>query len=307
MNSLLFSFTLLASLASFSAQAQTPSFSIRDSLGRLASYKDKTGTHYLGYFCLERSKESDHKCLQSQFGRGEEQILGVDFMGNASDSLGSWTSVGPVFSTESGLSFYNAALQGKSKEAFLEVWQTVWTREGYNWSSTPAAVSKSSIEAFVGLLGGNPSEPASVTEPMTYKQIKKALKDNRWTFEPWDGYLDIDTDGSKLKFCLTIDADSHYSNEPNYEFKSMGGFGGSGYCFNENAHTLSYDADTQTFSGIGVDRNPISFSITKKNGLISIQIKMTAPPGSIYVKSDDHKRYYYYAEQKIDQMMIRKW
>ena len=130
-------------------------FNLTSPIGRVIAEKTHGHEHvYVGYFCLSKKFNPQGKmiCAKAQFGKGRDLSLGVDFLGNTSDYLGTWESFGPIFDVESGNSFYLKTLEDKSADDFKDIWKAVWNREGYNWSEHAVEIKKSKLDEFMNLV-----------------------------------------------------------------------------------------------------------------------------------------------------------
>jgi len=148
------------------APSATPAilFNLSSPIGRVISEKSHGKEHvYIGYFCLSHIVNAKGKsvCDQAQFGKGRDLLLGVDFLGNDSDTLGTWEAIGPVFDAQSGNAFYLKTLDGKNSDEFKDIWAAVWSREGFSWSEHPVEVKKSKLDDFLKQITGEQVEKGS--------------------------------------------------------------------------------------------------------------------------------------------------
>lgn len=267
---------------------QYPAFSKNDPLGGLVYSKYNGKNHYLGYFCLERQTPGDKKaqCVYSQFGIGNDLLLGVDPMGNEdSSNVGTWMSVGPVFNKQTSEAFYTESMNGPDQNAFRVIWQNIWARENYNWSQNPNEVSRSAMKDFLALFAPKteakekeevPQEESSeeTVNPRAFIRKLKRGGSSAWIFG--DGYKDqklyvstqtvynsrghyVSFFGSKKFITFSI-----YNRHHNWNalWNSR---------FEEEKGTLVYDKKTKSFKGQN-QSGIYLFKIKRKNGLTYIEV-----------------------------------
>lgn len=276
-----FILSILAIAASTVTHAQT--FSVQDPLGGMVSFTADGMPSYIGYFCIDRGteqqlQEKQKTCLKSQFGMGNELLVGVDFLGNPSKALGTWKAIGPVFDASTGNAFYQTALASESKREFIEVWQTIWKREGYNWANTPVEVSKKTFNAFLGLL-----QPGSIAsaKPMTEKQIAKLLDGSLWNIGEWAGWVKFEKVRARLM--MTLQIQNRGGRSSGYDYGTA--------WITDNNNEFSYDLASQCFEGIGQRKDRFKVCVKNEGGNPQVSIDLIIPSGSVYRDSEGTKRY----------------
>ena len=168
-------------------KAPEAKFNLDHPMGKVMVQKGNRETIYLGYFCLlqEVTQNGKAPCLKSQFGKGRDLFLGVDFLGNQTTELGTWQPIGPVFDAKSGNEFYMKTLEGEHSKDFADIWKAAWNKEGFNWSQNPVEIRKSKLENFVALLDSSvqksdplPEVPVAVGSST---EVRMSSPDSRFT------------------------------------------------------------------------------------------------------------------------------